>query len=450
VSELIRVEAVDAPALAGAPAVAPIDRATELGAVRAGAIVFIGVGVSNFCAYLFHLVSARSLGPASYSDVAVLAAVTGLLTLPLGGTQVFVARHVASSTVRGAQLDDDGYVSGFAGAMLVAGGFVALVLLLLSPLIRSALSIASLSAVVLAVLVTVPSFVAPSIVGAAQGCRRFTLVAVAIAAPAALRVILAAAGLQIGLGVSGTMAATLAAGLASVAIPLVVLRGNLIRLPAWRPRIDRSDVRALLPIVAGTLAITCLTTDDLVAAKVVYSGHEAGLYGSASLVGRVILYLPVAIVTVMLPIVSARASVSQSTVRIFTRSFLATAAFCLLATAVYAAAPHTIMQVVFGSKYVGSSSLLWMFGIAMTIYALLNVLLTYRIGHGETATCWLLLAGAGVQALAYIGLHSSPRQLLATSIATGAILLVASFVGPTSRSPLSLRDWLRTRDASPA
>jgi len=38
--------------------------------------------------------------------------------------------------------------------------------------------------------------------------------------------------------------------------------------------------------VLGMLAITCLTIDDLVAAKATFSAHEAGLYGAASLIGR--------------------------------------------------------------------------------------------------------------------------------------------------------------------
>ncbi len=69
--------------------------------LRAGAIVFIAVGAANVCNYLFHLFSARSLGPSSYGDVATLAGVIGIIILPLGGAQVFVARHVASARREG-------------------------------------------------------------------------------------------------------------------------------------------------------------------------------------------------------------------------------------------------------------------------------------------------------------------------------------------------------------
>ena len=417
----------------------------EMGVLQAGAIVFVGIGAQSFFSYLFHLVSARSLGPASYSDVATLTAILGVVTLPLGGAQLFVARHVAGVGARGGSVDEYRYVSSLCAVALVGGGLVTLVLLACAPLIRTELSIESLSAVILAILATTPSFMAPVLVGAAQGRHRFKLVALAIAAPAGARVVFAAAELHAGLGVAGTMAATLAAAGLAVAIPFAVLRPSLHVVTSWRPRVPRREALALAPVIAGALAIVCLSTDDVVAAKVAFPAHQAGIYGGASLVGRVILYLPAALVTVLLPKVAARASVARGTGALFLWSLLATAAFCFTATTIYATASRPIMTLAFGSSYRPGAPLLWMFGVAMTIYALLNILLAYRIGHGETQTCWFLLAGALIQALVYLGFHSSPRELLWASVTSGGILLLVAVIGPSSRSPSSLRSLGRAQ-----
>jgi O-antigen/teichoic acid export membrane protein len=393
----------------------------EMSGLRAGAIVFIAVGAANVCSYLFHLFAARQLGPSSYGDVATLAGVIGIIILPLGGAQVFVARHVAAEGSRGQKLNHDHYVSGFAGASLLAGLVLTVILLLMSPAIETWLSIGSLVAVVLAILVTLPSFLTPVMVGAAQGRHLFMLVGVALFVPAALRVVFTVGALQAGLGVSGTMAATLAATIIGVGIPIVALRHGLAG--SWRPRLPRRDAIALLPVLAGTLAITLLTTDDLVAAKVSFSPHEAGIYGSASLIGRVILYLPFAIVTVLLPKVSASVSAGRSARSLLANSLLATGAVCLVFTIMYTAFPHLIVRIAFGSKYQGAASLLWMFAIAMSLYSLLNVVLVYKLGHHEARTAWLLLVGSAVQALLFLLFNSSPRELLAVSIAVGALLL---------------------------
>lgn len=393
--------------------------------LRAGMVVFLGVGIANLCSYGFHLVSARTLGPSSYSDVATLAAVLAIVSLPFGGVQVFVGRHVAAEQARGHPLNAGSYVSGFCGAMAVVGAGAAIILILVAPLIKSTLGIASLGAVILAVAAVAPSVLAPALVGVAQGVQRFVLLSVALAAPAAVRVVLAAIGLQAGLGVAGTMAATLVATAFAVLLPLTLLWKDLRPLAGWRPRLTRREVAELLPVLLGILAITCLTTDDLVAAKALFSSHEAGLYGAASLIGRVILYLPLAIVTVLLPQVAAGASAGHETTHLLRRALLATGGFCLAFTAIYAALPHLIVRIAFGSKYEGGSSLLWMFGIAMTLYSLINVVLIYRLARGETRTSWVLLAGVGLQALLFAAFHSSARELLGASIFTAALLLAA-------------------------
>ncbi|MFL5963599.1 MAG: oligosaccharide flippase family protein [Gaiellaceae bacterium] len=406
---------------------------SEMSGLHAGAIVLAGIGVANLGNYVFHLLSARSLGPASYGDVATLAALTGIIGLPLGGAQVFIARHVAAETTRRQSLNSDGYVSAFGGAMLIAGLALTVVLLVLSPLIQHVLSIQSLSAVVFTALFTAPSFVAPALIGAAQGRQQFFLVTLTLGAPSALRVVLVALALAAGFGAAGAMAATFVAAVVAVAIPALALRRYLVPLASWRPRISRSDIVGLAPVAGGLLAITALSTDDLLVAKAVFSNHQAGLYGSASLIGRVILYLPAAIVTVLLPKVSARVAAQRDTNDIFAQSLAVTAAFCIGATVVYAAAPHLIVKIAFGSQYEGSAGLLWMFGVAMTFYALLNVLLTYQLGLGASRTSWLLLGAAAVQAVAFAVFHDTPRELLATSIVVGAAVLVIHelFVAPT-------------------
>jgi hypothetical protein len=73
---------------------------SEMRGVHAGVIVFLGIAAANLGNYAFHLISARWLGPTDYGDVASLVALAGLISLPLGGVQVLVARRVAAAAAR--------------------------------------------------------------------------------------------------------------------------------------------------------------------------------------------------------------------------------------------------------------------------------------------------------------------------------------------------------------
>jgi O-antigen/teichoic acid export membrane protein len=394
--------------------------------VHAGAIVLVGVLSLNLGNYLFHVISARSLGPALYGDLATLMAISGLIALPIGGTQVWIARQVAHYTAVG----DEPAAHWFVRRSLTygVGGGIALSLVLLAvawPL-RNALGVASIAAVALVAVTAFPAATSPITWGLAQGLQRFTLLAATYAGSAVARVGLTVVAFTIGLKVGGAVLATLASMMVALALPLWVLRGWFRPAAASARRVTRGEAaRSLLPVLLGLLAMAALTSVDVVVAKLALRSEEAGIYGSASLVGRVILYLPAAIITVLLPRVTARAAEQVGTTDILRRSVTVTLAFCAASTAVYAAAGPLIVRVVFGADYADAAGLLWLFGVAMTGYALLNVLLVYHLGHERTVAAWLLVAGAVGQIGLFLAFHDTPRQLVGVDIAVAGTLLAA-------------------------
>jgi O-antigen/teichoic acid export membrane protein len=416
----------------------------EVGGLRAGGIVLIGIAGANIGNYLFHLTSARVLGPSLYGDVASLSALTGLITLPLVGVQLAVARYVAGFNELGNKaaihvMYRRGLVIG-----LVAGACLTVLLTALAVPMQRILEISSVSAVVITTLVALPTILVPIVSGLAQGLQRFWVFAFGIGAGPMIRAVLAAVFLGIGLGVSGAMAATTLSTVLAVLVPFVILRKWLHKEPRSSLAISSREILAyLVPVIVGVLGITSLSTIDVLFAKGLFTSHTAGVYGGASLVGRVILYFGFAIVFVLLPKVSARAAADRDALDVLGRSVLVTVAFCLAGIALYAAAPKFLLDIAFGSSYEGAAPYLWMFAVAMSGYAVLNVLLAYHLGRGDGRFSWILLVGAAVQIGLFAAFHETPRQLLAADIAIAGSLLAAHevFVDPT------FRRLLRTRGA---
>jgi O-antigen/teichoic acid export membrane protein len=397
--------------------------ADDVRGVRAGAVTFVGIAAANGANYIFNFVAARSLGPRSYADVATLTALVALIGLPLAAIQFVVARDVARLVVARGPSAVATY-TGRALATVAAFGVVGTTVFLLAvPLVGSALHIKSTPAIVLTALLTAGAFVAPVLVGTSQGLQRFGIVAAAVAVGPLIRIPLVVAALDAGWGVAGAMGATLVSGAISVAIPAALLGRRYVRarlrpeVPSWL------TVREVAPVLIGVLALTGLTTDDVIVAKAVFTDHTAGIYSSASLIGRVLLYLPGAIVTVLLPKVASRAAANRDTGDILRSSLLVTFAFCCAGCLIYALFGPLVVRIDFGPSYAAAADLLWMFGLAMTAYAVLNVLLTYTLGHRRTTTAWLLGGGLVVQTIAYAAVHGTPRQLVTVNIVTAFGLL---------------------------
>jgi O-antigen/teichoic acid export membrane protein len=412
--------------LAGAAAPSATTDRQEVRGVRAGTIVFAGIAVANGGNYLFHLGSARLLGPASYGDVASLAALLGLVTLPLVGVQLAVARYAARfNAIRDERALHGLFRRGLGLALAVGLGLTA-VLTVLSLPVREVLGIDSLAAVVLTMATAAPAFLAPVVWGVAQGLQRFTLLSLATALGPALRPLLAVALISAGGGVAAAMGATLVAAVIALVIPLWFLRHLLPGGASGPGPIAARELGSyLVPVVVGVLSITSLTSVDVLVAKGAFSDDEAGFYGSASLIGRVILFLPSAIVLVLLPKVSARETTGRESRDILAKSLVVTGGFCLFATVLYVLAPRLLVFLAFGSEFEDAADLLWMFALAMSGYALLNVLLAYHLGRGSGTFSWLLLAGALLQIVGYAIFHASAEQVLTVSISVAFTLLAA-------------------------
>jgi O-antigen/teichoic acid export membrane protein len=326
---------------------------------------------------------------------------------------------------------------GVAISLAIATG-LALVLLAATPLIKRVLEIDASLPVVLTAVLTIPSLLAPALWGAAQGLQRFAVISGTASLGASLRLAFLAALIPLGLTVDGALAVTVVASVVT-ALATVVLLAPVLRRPAIPVRHSNLEfLRETVPVAVGTLAVTALTTIDLLVAKIVLPSTEAGEYGGASLVGRLILYVPATIATVLLPKVTSRAAVERDTADILRASLAVTVGISLLATLVLATLPRLVLDASFGSEFEDAAPLLWLFGIAMTQYAVLNVLLIHDLGHHSSRVAWLLIGGAGLQLVGYALFHESAHELLYVSIVTGSLLLLlyALVVEPALRRRL--------------
>jgi len=409
-----------------ASADAPARPAGRMSGVRAGVIVFIGIACANVGNYLFQLIAARSFGPSQYGDLAALMAVAALITLPLGGIQAAVAREVATLEAEERHALAAVRIRRALRLALLAGAIAAAVLMVFSGLIRQLLDVASLPAVVMTMALVAPAFLMPLLLGWLQGAQRFGLLSVTLSIGPLVRIALLVVVVVAGAGVAGAIGATLVASAAALMIPLATLRGNVGRgIPKAAGQFDWiTGIRRSFPVIVGLLALTALSTIDVVVANITLDGDQAGIYSSASLIARVILYLSAAIVTVLLPKVSERSALQLDTRAILSASLLATAVLASAATVVYAVFSSTIVSLTVGGEYADAAPLLWVFALAMSGYALLNVLLFNDLGRGGTGMVKLLLTGTVGQLAGYAIFHDSVWELVTVSAVSAAVLLL--------------------------
>jgi O-antigen/teichoic acid export membrane protein len=386
--------------------------------IRAGVIVALATIVMNGASYLYNVACIRYLGSRVYGDVAAVLALAALVALPLGSMQILLAREVAQVPF------------GRAGGLLrrwtlrAALGAVAVLALgvaLLTPL-QDALNITSRSALAIGLVGITFAILGAVLFGVLQGRLRFGSLAVTYGVGGLAKPVLVVPALLLGFGAVGALAVNSIAGLIAVLIGAWALRD------LWSAGTEHDapphDVRQMVVMLVGSLAFASLTNADILLAKYFLDDASAGVYAAAALVGKAVLFLPAAIVTVLLPKAALRESVGATSQGILLASAGVTLVVTLSATAVLAIVPEKTIVWAFGGEFAESTELLGWFGLAMTAAALVNVYLAVYFAQRDLRFPLLVLGAAVAQIVGVSLFHSGPLSIVIVTLVCASSVLV--------------------------
>ena len=404
------------------PAPAP----AEVGASRSllGPGLFVGFAVvaANGLNAVFQIALAHILDSTQYSLLLALFVVTLIAAVPPLAFQASVAREVAVALDEGrrdragAALRDTarGLVP-WALAVLVAGALGAVVL--------AAAGRADAGALVATAATIAAALVIPAVWGGLQGARLFVILGLAHLTFAGLRL---AAGVGIGLGGGGAaavMAGVAAATVVTLGITLVPLRD------LWRAAAREGGRRlATLPNAAaatGLTVLTALASVDVLVAKLAFPSREAAAYGVASVGARVMLLVPIGVVTVLFPRVAVLRDPERER-RHLLAGLGVVALLGAVGTAVLWSFGDELVRGIFGADYAAAGAWLGPLSLAMALYALTTVYLYHFLSLARTRFALVLVALFGVQLVAFLFVHDRPADLVGIQIAVSAISVVAA------------------------
>jgi O-antigen/teichoic acid export membrane protein len=393
--------------------------------LRSGVIVGIGIGGGSVLHSVFHLALARILGPGEYSLLAALLAVILIATPPTLALQAAIAREVAWRLAH----EDEAA----AGAALRATGIAllrrGLAFAVLAALAGAVLAIADNAISPLALFATgltlAGMFALPLFWGGLQGEQSFVELSLAQVCFALLKL---CAGIAIGLAGGG--AAAVVAGIALAAGATAGLSYLPLRR-AWSlgadiPRLPRRIIRGFAGGPTAVLTLFALLSGlDVLVARLAFDPDTAGQYAAVSFGARTMLVIPLAVTTVLFPRVATMADRKRER-RHLLAGLAAVAALGAVATAVLFAIPETLIRIAFGADYLGAADWLGPLGIAMTLFALVNVYAFHFLSLGQSQYAAILAALAAVQLTLYALFHGSPDDLIAVLTVSAVLLLVAS------------------------
>ena len=156
----------------------------------------------------------------------------------------------------------------------------------------------------------------------------------------------------------------------------------------------------IVPAGLTIFAFSTLSNIDIVIVKNLFSETETGIYSSASIIGKIALFLPGILTSILFPQVLANEKNQKSSLNLlFTAIGLTTilSGSFTLASFLF---PEIIIKILFGSKYIQASTLLPSVALAMSSLAVLNILMNFLMAKKQF---FYLIPVYGCLAILYFG-----------------------------------------------
>jgi len=337
-------------------------------------LFMISAVIVNGGNYLYNLLLARILGPAQFSDAAVL--ITFVLTLSFVAMtfQVVTAKFSILFNVKVFNL----FVSLMYKNAIIIGVLLGMLTIIFSSKLQELFQTSSsLMFVVFGIGVPLYFFMSVNR-GIFQGKKEFKYLAITYQTEMFSRLFVTL-GLILIFGTTSSV--TIAFGiLISFVFGMFPFRHRYFNLQKRFKisEVNKNKVQYFFLLTAFyELTQIIINNSDILLVKHYFDPYNAGLYASLALIGRVVYFTAWMFVMLLLPKVIELKKEGKKTHLILFKyigyiSFLS----CIITTSC-AFFPETIVQLLFGESYLEISSLLWKYSLATSLFAISNIFAYY-------------------------------------------------------------------------
>ena len=395
-------------------------------------IMLIATLIAGVCNYVYQIHMGVALGPEDYGVFGALFAIFYIISI-LGGTiQTSMTRFVSKLKAE----DDYGNIgfllSGMTKRMAILGVLAFFIFVLASPHITSFLNMEAKEPVIIVGATLLFSLLLPVGLGVLQGLQRFVQLGMNGVLNASLKLLFGIILVSVGFGVSGALGAVVIATVFALIAALVPVRS------LFKQKSSEFDFFGLykytFPAMVAMFCFTVPANVDVIIVKHFFAAHDAGLYTATSVLGKIIIFLPMAISKVMFPKVSEMHTQNKGTFGLLNRCLIYTGMLSGVAAIGCFFFPSSVAKLVFGSEYIGAAPLIRLYGVAMFFFSLTVVVMFYNLAVHSLGYVYIF----AFFTFLLIGLlslfHSSMMEMITILVVIEVMLFFSSYLYTVQQS----------------
>jgi len=333
---------------------------------------------ANLAAVAFTVVFARVLGVDGYGSLAALLNLTIILMVPGSALQIAAAREGTLGRL-GVGGELVATLDGWTRQVLIGlAGVTAVSIAVREPLaallnVRQEWAAAAVAPTgTLWLLLCLQR-------GLLQSTRSYGAVGLNIILEAFGRLVLGAAFVVAGLGVTGAYLGTLASFALAACALAVVQRRRLGRATGVGHPLSGLLRGAGVPIGALIL-VAVLQNVDVIMARHALDEVASGVYAAATVAGKAVVWIAVGLGFYVLPEATHRAAAGDDPRTVLVRALAVIGAIAAVALVAFATIPALLLRVAFGAEFESGDSILFVLGMAYALLAATYLAVQFLLG----------------------------------------------------------------------
>lgn len=397
--------------------------------VRGSFIVLAGSVITNFGAYLFHLLMGRLLGPANYGILESLISFMYFLGIPVGVLSLVVVKYVSQEKK---DIKKIGFlISWLLKKSAIYGLIFLIAFLAFFPVLKNLIKVDSF---LLFLGLGIAGFISifQSIYSSTlQGMMKFVELSITNIFSSWIKLIIAVIFVILGFKIGGAVYSISIAALATLFLTYKIIK-KFVPLTGQNNNKLTNNFSNMgnysLAILIQNFSFICFFTIDIILARFFLTPTLAGQYASLSVLGKIIFFASSPILSVMFPMVSEKYSNGEKYQKTFFLSLFFVLLISVFISFVYFIFPKTMIGILFGNAYLGGSSDLWLFSVFISIYSVCALLMNFFLSISKTKIIYVSLFFVALQIVLISFFHQNISQIVLMNIITLSLFLICLLV----------------------
>jgi O-antigen/teichoic acid export membrane protein len=394
---------------------------------RASSLMFIATIGGGILGYVFQVLMGRMLSVSDYGVFVTLMALLAVAGVPLGTLSMVVSRRASEYRAKNQPERVAAMFWWINQRVLWIALAVVLCALPFTPFLRDYAQLESLVSAWIFLLLTFTMLFGPVNNAFLQAQQNFRWLAIAGVAGHGFKLLFCVALVYAGFKLNGVLMGMVLATITIWLMTYLPLRAEVALPTGVEPPKDHLSFKGAIPVLIANFSFAVMTQLDLLLVNHYFDAHQAGIYASAAILGKAVIYLPGAIVIAMFPMVAENESRSQSSAHLFINAMVLTAALSGAGALFYFLFADEIMTLFYGQKYPGAAELLKYYGFAMLPLSLIMVAEHFLIAKGRLIFAYIMILGIPFVLLAAQAYHNHLIDMVYILAAGGWGLAVVGF-----------------------